>query len=164
MGEETENNDGNQGTPTGKTYDEDYVKELRRESAGYRTNLRSVETERDNALAELEQARGGSQETTARVSQLELDNARLTVALEKGLPKDLVPRLVGTTVEELAADADSLLTLLGPERKGLNDNGTRGNPPAPDIKTQIVEAEKAGNWPLARQLKTRLAYEQAQQT
>jgi predicted nuclease with TOPRIM domain len=153
-----------QEAPKGKTFDEDYVKELRRESAGYRSQLRNVETERDSALSELEGLRGGSQETTARVSQLELENARLKVALDKGLPKDLVPRLVGTTEEELAADADSLLTLLGPERKGINDNGTREKVTAPDLKTQIMEAEKAKDWALARQLKSRLAFEQAQQT
>jgi len=100
--------------PKGKTFDEDYVKELRRESAGYRSQLRSVEQERDSALSELEELRGGSKETSSRATQLEQENARLKVALEKGLPADLVPRLVGTNVEELAADADALLSLIVP--------------------------------------------------
>jgi len=148
----------------GKTFDENYVKELRRESAGYRSSLRQAEQERDAALAELEEARGGSKEVSGRVESLESENARLRVALEKGLPADLVPRLVGTTAEELAADADSLLALIGPERKGIHDQGPRQKIEAPDLDTQIVEAERAGNWPLARTLKSQKAYRLANQT
>jgi len=144
--------------PKGKTFDEDYVKELRRESAGYRSQLRSVEQERDSALSELEELRGGSKETSSRATQLEQENARLKVALEKGLPADLVPRLVGTNVEELAADADALLSLIGPERKAIHDNGTRQKIDPPDLDTQILEAEKANNWTLARTLKTQKAF------
>lgn len=150
--------------PKGKTYDEDYVKDLRRESAGYRTQLRNVEQERDSALAELESLRGGKTETEGRVGELERENARLKVALDKGLPKDLVPRLVGSNEEELAADADSLLALLGPQRKGEHDNGPRQTVNPPDLRTQIAEAEMAKNWSLARTLKSKLAYEQANQT
>jgi chromosome segregation ATPase len=144
--------------------DDEQIKKLRRESAGYRTQLRNAETERDNALAELEKARGGTEETSTRLSDLERENARLKVALDKGVPKDLVSRLVGNTEEELAADAETLLTLLGQAPKGNNDPGVRPPGSPPDLKTQIAEAEKTGNWALARQLKTRLAYEQAQQT
>jgi len=147
--------------PKGKTYDEDYVKELRRESAGYRTQLRNVEQERDRALAELEEAKGGSKETSSRLTDLERENARLKVALDKGLPKDLVPRLVGNTEEELATDADSLLALLGPQQKGIHDNGPRPKVDPPDLRTRIVEAEKAGDWNTARSLKSQLAFEQA---
>jgi hypothetical protein len=147
--------------PKGKTYDEDYVKELRRESAGYRTQLRNVEQERDSALAELEEAKGGSKETSTRLTDLEKENARLKVALDKGLPKDLVARLVGNTEEELATDADALLALLGPQQKGIHDNGARQKVDPPDLRTQIVEAEKAGDWNKARTLKSQLAFEQA---
>jgi hypothetical protein len=142
--------------------DDEQVKKLRRESAGYRTQLRNVETERDNALAELERARGGTEETSARVTDLERENARLKVALDKGVPKDLVSRLVGNTEEELAVDAEALLTLLGHAPVGQNDSGVRPPVNPPDLRTQIAEAEKAGNFPLARQLKSRLAYSQAQ--
>jgi hypothetical protein len=144
--------------------DDEQVKKLRREAAGYRTQLRNAESERDAALADLEKAREGTEGTSARVTDLERENAKLKVALDKGLPKELVPRLVGNTEEELATDADSLLALLGPERKGSNDNGTRQKIEPPDLRTQIAEAEKAGNWTLARQLKSRMAFDQAQTT
>jgi len=150
--------------PKGKTFDEDYVKELRRESAGYRSQLRNVEQERDSALAELEELRGGSKEVSSRVGTLEQENARLKVALEKGLPADLVPRLVGTNAEELAADADALLALIGPGQKAIHDNGTRQKIEPPDLDTQILEAEKTNNWTLARALKSQKAYRLANQT
>lgn len=44
-----------------------------------------------------------------RLGSLETENMRLKVALEKGLPADLIERLRGTTPEELAKDADFLL-------------------------------------------------------
>ena len=143
----------------GKSYDEDYVKDLRRESAGYRTQLRNVEQERDAALERIKELQGGTEEVSGRASELEKENARLKVALDKGLPKDLVPRLVGNTEEELAADADSLLALIGPDRRGNNDNGPRKNLEAPDIDTQIAEAERAQNWTLARTLKTQKVFQ-----
>jgi chromosome segregation ATPase len=139
----------------------DEIKNLRREAAGYRTRLRTVEKERDDALTELKEAREGSEGTSARVTDLERENARLKVAIDKGVPKELVSRLVGSNEEELAADADQLLALLGPERKGLHDNGTRQTIEPPDLDTQIAEAEKAGNWPLARTLKSHKAFKQA---
>lgn len=140
------------------------VKKLRREAANYRTQLRNAEQERDNALGELEKARGGSEETGARVTDLERENAKLKVALDKGIPKDLVSRLVGNTEEELAADADVLLTMITPVPTGNHDNGTRTVVDPPDLKTQIAEAEKVGNLTLSRQLKSRLVYEQGRAT
>lgn len=55
--------------------------------------------------------------------------ARLRVAVAKGLPADLAERLRGTTEEELAADADTLLALLAPK-----DTATAATPgPRPDM-------------------------------
>lgn len=58
--------------------------------------------------------------------------ARLRVALEKGLTPAQAKRLVGTTEEELSADADELLADLQPGRpRGDVAQGPRGQQPAP---------------------------------
>lgn len=49
----------------------------------------------------------------SRAAALEIDASRALVALEKGLTAAQAKRLVGTTPEELAADADQLLIDLG---------------------------------------------------
>lgn len=144
-----------------KTYDEDYVKKLRSESAGYRTSLRDVEQARDAALEEAKTFKAKLEEADAvkaRATDLESQVARLSVALEKGLPKDLVSRLVGTTPEELAADADSLLALVGPRGPVGFDQGGRTPVTPPDLATQIAEAEKAGNVALSIALKARQGF------
>jgi hypothetical protein len=67
--------------------------------------------DRDKTEAQKLEDRASAAE--GRVGPLEQENARLRVAIEKGLPADLVDRLRGGTVEELSADADALLTLVG---------------------------------------------------
>jgi len=48
-----------------------------------------------------------------QLTPLQAENTRLKVALAKGLPADLADRLKGDTPEEIAADADALLALVG---------------------------------------------------
>lgn len=68
---------------------------------------RSAMTDQQRADAELAELRG-------QVSELAPTNMRLRVALEKGVPADLVDRLRGATKEELERDADDLMTRLNP--------------------------------------------------
>lgn len=75
------------------------------------------------AAARLAQLEESQKSFEARIPELERENARLRVALAKGLPVDLVDRLRGDTEDELAADADSLLALVKPDAPRL---------PAPD--------------------------------
>jgi hypothetical protein len=55
---------------------------------------------------------------------LQVENTRLRVALEKGIPASAVDRLRGETPEEIAADADVLL--------GMLTQPTAPRPPLPD--------------------------------
>lgn len=68
--------------------------------------------------------------------------ARLRVALEKGLPADLVNRLVGSTPEELAEDADRLLALIKPSTPSF-DAGARTTAAAPADMNALIR-QKAG--------------------
>lgn len=51
--------------------------------------------------------------TKASLAAAELNLARAQVAHTKGIPAELVPRLRGETLEELEADADALLEIVG---------------------------------------------------
>lgn len=87
-------------------------------------------------LAELEESKKTETERlTERLTAAEqraLDAARFEVALDKGLTRSQAKRLVGSTPEELAADADALLADLGapaPRRpQGDIGQGPRATP------------------------------------
>jgi len=105
-----------------------------------------------------------------RAAEAEQRLLRAEVAAEKGLTAKQARRLVGTTREELEADADDLLAVFGaskdPEADGAGKPKTSRTPPEklrpggmptpkePTLREQIAAAEKAGNWGEARQLKT----------
>lgn len=92
---------------------------------------------------------------------------RLEVATAKGLTPAQAKRLVGSTKEELEADADELLSSFG----GAGDSSAGGkkpgarkpveqlrpgglpNPPDPTLAEQIAAAESAKDWTKAQQLK-----------
>lgn len=61
-------------------------------------------------------------EAERNAAAAELRATRFEVAAEKGLPIELAPRLQGSTKDELLADADVLLTQVGP-----------GKPKAPSL-------------------------------
>lgn len=52
-----------------------------------------------------------------KLSNTEKQNIRLQVAVEKGLPPELVGRLQGETLEDISKDADSLLSLIAERSK-----------------------------------------------
>ncbi|MET9953515.1 hypothetical protein ABZ135_18460 [Streptomyces sp. NPDC006339] len=92
---------------------------------------------------------------------------RLEVATAKGLTPAQAKRLVGSTKDELEADADELLASFGgtppadssgkkPGRRPVEQlrPGGAPNPPAPSLAEQIAAAEKARNWAEASRLKT----------
>ncbi|AGW41734.1 cold shock protein [Leifsonia xyli subsp. cynodontis DSM 46306] len=70
-------------------------------------------TKRENAeLSELERFKKENEELRNNNSTSSLEATRYKVALEKGIPVDLAGRLQGSNYEELAADADTLVSLL----------------------------------------------------
>lgn len=117
----------------GKPTDDDLA-ELK---AALRKANKEAETNRLK-LKELEDKdKSDSEKLTARVAELEGQvaqaNSRVTryeVALEKGLTKTQARRLVGDTEEELAADADDLLSSFTPGSK----SGSAPSKPTEDLK------------------------------
>jgi hypothetical protein len=83
-------------------------------------------------------------ERLTKAEQRALDAARYEVALEKGLTRAQAKRLVGSTPQELEADADELLSTFGssgPRRPvGDADQGPRDTPPAPTDPKSLADA------------------------
>lgn len=113
-----------------KTFSEDYVNDLRKENAKWRTQVRDFEAR----LAKFEQVEAERQELTlkeqqkfeelaqkyaqerdalrAELAKRELDLLRSRIATEYALPPALAARLVGSSEDELRADAESLKGLI----------------------------------------------------
>jgi len=96
------------------------LKKVRAEAAKYRTQNKEL-AEKAARLDELEGTTKSDLEklaekaTTAeqRAQAAEQRALRLEIAADKGIPKRLIDRMRGSTQEELEADADELLELLG---------------------------------------------------
>lgn len=101
-----------------------------------------------------------------RATEAESRALRLEVATAKGLTPAQAKRLVGSTKEELEADADELLSSFGGSTDTTGGKGKSSrkpveqlrpgglpNPPDPTVAEQIAAAEKAGEWAKAQSLK-----------
>lgn len=122
------------------------LKEARSEAAKYRTTLRSQEQAQADAekaqlqeqgkykdLLEKEQAARLALE--AQVTAATHKQQQLDAAIAAGLPPSMAHRLVGSTAEELAADATALAAIVkpgAPAMSATNPAAQRGaTPPAP---------------------------------
>jgi len=123
----------------GKRYDEAYVRQLRRESSGYRTRLAEVEEQleelRGAGKSEVERLTDRLTSSEARAMEAEARLLRHDVAAEQGIPPEAVQFLTGSTREELEHRATELKKLLDagrPTGAGF-DGGARR--PVPDPKS-----------------------------
>ena len=78
--------------------------------------LKQFQAEREQAeaakLSDLERAQKAAQEAAAQLAEYQKTAIRQKVALEKGIPANLVDRLRGDDEESFSVDADALLALL----------------------------------------------------
>jgi hypothetical protein len=79
-------------------------------------------------------------ELEASLTPLQAENLRLKVAMEKGLPAELIKRLEGEDREALEADADELLALVAKTRSASRGDADQGARTVGGIK-QMSEAE-----------------------
>jgi hypothetical protein len=135
----------------GRTYDEAYVRQLRRENATVRTRATEAEAklaEREDAdKTEVERltdraaaAERAVEDAEQRAADAELKLLRFEVAAEAGLDPAAVQFLTGSSREELEHRADELAKLLtekGKPTAGGFDGGARGT--APDKGTPEQE-------------------------
>lgn len=117
-----------------KTFDEAYVKQLRREATDARTRARKAETELERLTGRektdterlTEEKQGLSQRAEAAESTL----LRYRVASERKLDLSAADFLKGTTREEIESSADELVKLLASQAKHTPsfDGGVRETP------------------------------------
>lgn len=112
------------------------IEALRRENAGWRTKVRDLEPLAARATAADEAAKTETQRLTEQLTaaqkqatEAQASALRFQVAADKGLPATIAARLQGSTLEELTADAEQLVTLLG--GAGAQQQGGR---PAVDLR------------------------------
>jgi len=123
------------------------------------------EAARRESLSDLERAQEVAKAAEERAARAE----RKAIALEHGLPADFADRLVGSTPEELAEDAERLKGFMAPQTpatppppSGTADGGPQGTPaPTPGLREQIAAAEAAGDFQKSMALKGQLLAEAA---
>lgn len=106
------------------------LKKANKEAETSRRRLKELE-DRDKTEQQKLAEKATSLEATATAAQLKA--LRYEVALEKGLPKSLAVRLQGSTVEEMQADADELMSTIAPKQRPPSfDGGPRTPAPTAD--------------------------------
>jgi len=105
-----------QGQVTTLTAERDEFKQKVEEAA------REGETETERLKRELAEAN----EKANKATEKSIETMRLEVALDKGLTKVQAKRLIGSTVEELEADADELLASFGGSGRSADDGDDDG--------------------------------------
>lgn len=122
-------------------------------NADLERRLREIE---DKDKTEVQRLTEENARLTKELATVTVSGARLKVALEKGLTATQAKRLVGDTEEDLAADADELLSDLGAKP---GDGETKPPPPAggkpreqlrpgsgdPDVPVDETDIKKLGS-------------------
>ncbi|URN11362.1 hypothetical protein LUW77_03470 [Streptomyces radiopugnans] len=125
------------------------LQEERRKARAAEKRLAEMESrlkefeDRDKTEAQkLAEARTAAEQ---RASQAEQELMRYRVAAEKKLPAELAARLRGSTPEEMAEDADSLLELIGSQQRTPSyDGGVRTTARPTDMNSLIRQAAGRG--------------------
>lgn len=120
----------------GEKYDKDRalakIKKTNQEAAALRKRLADFEkAEKDAADAkkdDLTKAQEAQASMQSDLDKARLENDRLRVAISKGLSEKQAARLVGSTREELEADADDFLADLAPADKKGDPDPRSGKP------------------------------------
>lgn len=107
---ETSQEDGSSDDDWRNNFDPDKARDKIRKLSSEAKNLR------DRAKSAEEKVHG-VEEKDKQIGALEAANLRYEVAFDLGLPKELVPRLQGSTKDELLKDAEQLLELVTPAKR-----------------------------------------------
>lgn len=114
-----------------------------KENAGAATKLKELE---DADKSEIDKLKEAAATEKRRADEAEARALRLEIAGEKGLTAAQAKRLVGSTREELEADADELLEAFG--SKSAADEGKNGKSDKsdkPDARRRPTESLRSGS-------------------
>ena len=87
----------------------------------------------DANLSEIDKAKRDAEEARTQLATLQRESARARIALEKGVPSDLIEFIVGEDEEQMAAKADLLMSRLNSTPSTPKPDFTQGasGTPAP---------------------------------
>lgn len=126
-----------------KTFDADYVRQLRAEAAKHRREAQEARTKAEEYenrdKSEVEKAQGKVSKAERERDEALAKLLRFEVAAERQVPAKLVPLLTATTREELEAQAALILENAKPADPDF-DGGTRE--PAPPAETPDLAHNK----------------------
>lgn len=97
------------------------VSEITTERDDFKQQLEAKEREGESEADKLKRERDEAVAALAAKPDTDVERLKLEVALEKGLTLVQAKRLLGTTKEELAADADDLVKSFGGNGAGAED-------------------------------------------
>ena len=122
----------------------DRFREVNEKARNLEQQLAKIEADRKAATEKAAAEQGQWQQLAEqRAKELEaerLNNTRLRIAAQKGIPADLVGRLQGDSEEAIAADADKLLAFLKPATgPGVPPPSRNGQPARLDIESMTPE-------------------------
>jgi hypothetical protein len=96
-----------------KTFDADYVKQLRAENAKWRVEAQQArekaEEYEEAQKSEIEKAQSKAEKEAAKAAEAQAKLTRYEVAQEKSVPAELIPLLSGSDRETLEAQADLIV-------------------------------------------------------
>jgi hypothetical protein len=98
-------------------------KQAERQLSEYAARLKEIE---DANLSELEKAQREATEARETLATIQRENDRNRVALEKGVPSDLIEFITGDTAEDMAAKADLLISRLNASPSTPKPDRTQG--------------------------------------
>lgn len=105
------------------TAERDARKQAERKNAEYEARLKEIE---DANLSELEKAQREASEARDSLATIQRESDRNRVALEKGVPSDLIEFITGDTAEDMAAKADLLISRLNASPSTPKPDRTQG--------------------------------------
>lgn len=118
------------------------LKKANKEAETSRLKLKEYE---DRDKSEAEKVADRLKEAEAKASAAEQRYLRASVGADKGLDRVLWDRLQGSTEEEMATDADSLLAVLAPRNGTASfDAGPKGGTSKPDADMSALIRKAAG--------------------
>jgi hypothetical protein len=119
------------------------LRKANKEAETLRLKLKEYEDRDKTEAQKLAEARTAAEQRAAAAEQQLL---RFKIAAEKKLPANLAGRLQGSTEEEMAADADSLLELLAAQRPSTPsfDGGVRQTARPTDMNSLIRQQAGLG--------------------
>lgn len=136
-----------------KTYDEEYVKRLRREAAQSRTRLNELEAAEKarsmEAMTETERLKAELAEAKQAAKAREIEALKLRAATKHGLADDLMEFLTGEDEATIIAQAEKLAARL--KANSLPESGKR-SPGGGGAEAQQAAAEERIREDLARRI------------